>query len=91
MFRKIVFGIIFSLLSLSVGWGYGMSYKTITGGLCPGGRLRMERLTDMVTYGRIDPSLMATHIFKGLDKLEEALLLMKDKPHDLIKPVVILD
>jgi alcohol dehydrogenase (NADP+) len=53
-----------------VGWGYGMSYKTITGGLCPGGRLRMERLTDMVTYGRIDPSLMATHIFKGFDKLD---------------------
>ena len=74
-----------------VGWGYGMSIKTITGGLCPGGRLRMERLADLVTYGRIDPSLMATHIFKGWESLEEALLLMKDKPYDLIKPVVIID
>jgi threonine dehydrogenase-like Zn-dependent dehydrogenase len=73
------------------GWGYGMAYKTITGGLCPGGRVRMERLAEMVIHKRIDPSLMATHVFKGFDKLEEALLLMKDKPENLIKPVVILE
>jgi isopropanol dehydrogenase (NADP+) len=73
------------------GWGFGMAYKTITGGLCPGGRVRMERLTEMVTHKRIDPSLMATHVFKGFDKLEEALLLMKEKPQDLIKPVVLLE
>ncbi len=35
---------------------------------------------------------MATHVFKGgFDKLEEALLLMKAKPKDLIKPVVIVE
>lgn len=51
-----------------VGWGYGMAYKTIISGLCPGWRVRMEILRDMVTYGRIDLSLMATHVFKGLDK-----------------------
>jgi len=34
---------------------------------------------------------MATHVFKGFDKLEEALLLMKEKPRDLIKPVVIVE
>ena len=73
------------------GWGFGMAYKTITGGLCPGGRVRMERLAEMVIHKRIDPSLMATHVFKGFDKLEEALLLMKDKPQDLIKPVVLLE
>lgn len=73
------------------GWGYGMAYKTIKGGLCPGGRLRMERLAEMVTHKRIDPSQMATHVFKGFEKLEEALLLMKDKPQDLIKPVVLLE
>ena len=73
------------------GWGFGMAYKTIIGGLCPGGRVRMERLAEMVTHKRIDPSLMATHVFKGFDKLEEALLLMKDKPQDLIKPVVLLE
>ena len=74
-----------------LGWGVGMAYKTITGSLCPGGRLRMERLAEVVVHGRMDPSLMATHIFTGLDKLEEALILMKDKPRDLIKPVVLLE
>jgi len=28
-----------------------------------------------------------THVFKGFDRIEEALMLMKDKPRDLIKPV----
>lgn len=74
-----------------VGWGFGIAYKTIIGGLCPGGRVRMERLRDMVIHGRIDPSLMATHVYKGFDKIEKALLLMKDKPRDLIKPVVLLE
>lgn len=74
-----------------VGWGFGMADKNIMTGLCPGGRVRMERLAEVVTHGRMDPSLMATHVFKGFDKLEEALLLMKEKPKDLIKPVVLLD
>lgn len=71
-------------------WGCGMAHKTITGGLCPGGRSRMERLIELVKYNRFDPGKMATHIFEGLDKVEEALLLMKDKPKDLIKPVVLV-
>jgi len=74
-----------------VGWGYGMADKNIMTGLCPGGRVRMERLAEVVMCGRMDPSLMATHVFKGFDKLEEALLLMKEKPRDLIKPVVIVE
>jgi alcohol dehydrogenase (NADP+) len=74
-----------------VNWGFGMADKDIVTGLCPGGRVRMERLADIISYGRMDPSLMATHVYKGFDKLEEALLLMKDKPRDLIKPVVLLD
>ena len=32
---------------------------------------------------------MVTHTFKGFENIEKALLLMKDKPADLIKPVVI--
>ncbi len=74
-----------------VGWGYGMADKNIMTGLCPGGRVRMEGLAEVVMHGRMDPSLMATHVFKGFDKLEEALLLMKEKPRDLIKPVVIVE
>lgn len=73
------------------GWGFGMADKNFTTGLCPGGRVRMERLADIVSYSRMDPELMATHVFHGFDKIEEALLLMKEKPRDLIKPVVIID
>lgn len=71
-------------------WGCGMAHKTIKGGLCPGGRLRMERLIDLVVYKRVDPSKLVTHVFRGFDNIEKALMLMKDKPKDLIKPVVIL-
>jgi threonine dehydrogenase-like Zn-dependent dehydrogenase len=71
-------------------WGCGMAHKAIKGGLCPGGRLRMERLAELVIYKRVDPSKLVTHVFHGFDNIEKALMLMKDKPKDLIKPVVIL-
>jgi threonine dehydrogenase-like Zn-dependent dehydrogenase len=74
-----------------VEWGCGMAHKTIKGGLCPGGRLRMERLIDLIEYGRIDPSKLVTHVYHGFNHIEEALMLMKDKPKDLIKPVVVID
>lgn len=69
-------------------WGAGMAHKTITGGLCPGGRARMEQLVKVIEAGRFDPSLLISHRFKGLEKIEESLYLMKDKPRDLIKPMV---
>lgn len=71
-------------------WGCGMAHKDIRGGLCPGGRLRMEKLIDLVRYNRVDLSKLVTHVYNNFDDMEEALLLMKDKPKDLIKPVVIL-
>lgn len=71
-------------------WGFGMGHKTIAGGLMPGGRYRMEKLALLLEYGRLDTSKLLTHTFHGFDHIEEALLLMKDKPKDLIKPVVIL-
>lgn len=73
-----------------VEWGCGMGHKTIAGGLMPGGRLRMEKLVKLLETGRLDTSKLITHRFEGFDKIEEALMLMKDKPKDLIKPVVIL-
>lgn len=73
-----------------VEWGCGMGHKTVAGGLMPGGRLRMEKLASLMSTGRIDPSKMLTHRFEGFDKMEQALMLMKDKPRDLIKPVVVL-
>ena len=73
-----------------VQWGCGMGHKTIAGGLMPGGRLRMEKLAALLVNGRLDTSRLLTHRFQGFEHLEEALLLMKDKPRDLIKPVVLL-
>ena len=74
-----------------IAWGVGMGHKTIKGGLMPGGRLRMEKLVKMVTSGRLNLSYLVTHRFKGFEHMEESLLLMKDKPRNLIKPVVIID
>lgn len=74
-----------------VEWGCGMSNINITNGLCPGGRVRMERLSRLALTNRADPELLVTHRFKGLEKIEDALYLMKDKPKDLIKPIVKID
>lgn len=72
-------------------WGCGMANIDIVTGLCPGGRVRMERLASLIEHGRINPDSLITHKFKGFDKVEDALMLMKDKPKDLIKPVVLCD
>ncbi len=72
-------------------WGCGMGHKQIRGGLMPGGRLRMEKLASLVMAGRIHPERLVTHRFVGLENVEPALMLMKDKPRDLIKPLVIIE
>lgn len=71
-----------------VEWGVGMGHKQINGGLMPGGRLRMEKLAALVTAGKLDLKPLSTHVFEGWEHVEEALFLMRDKPADLIKPVV---
>lgn len=71
-----------------VDWGVGMGHKKINGGLTPGGRLKMEKMAALLKEGRLDTSKLVTHVFDGFDKIAEALMLMKDKPADLIKPVV---
>lgn len=71
-----------------VEWGVGMGHKMINGGLMPGGRLRMEKLGALVASGRLDLSPLSTHIYEGWEHVEEALFIMRDKPADLIKPVV---
>ncbi len=69
-------------------WGVGMGHKAIMGGLMPGGRLRLEKLASLIACGKLDVKPMLTHKFKGFEHVEDALMLMKDKPRDLIKPVV---
>lgn len=71
-----------------VEWGVGMGHKQINGGLTPGGRLKMEKMAALLEQGKLDTMKLVTHVFDGFDKIEEALMLMKDKPADLIKPVV---
>jgi len=73
-----------------VEWGVGMGHKQINGGLMLGGRSRMERYAALCRTNRINPGLMVTHTLRGFEKVEDALLMMKDKAPDLIKPVVIL-
>ena len=79
-----------SVLIPRAEWGCGMGHKTIKGGLMPGGRRRMEKLAALIENGRLDVSKLLTHRFTGFESIEKALLLMKDKPDDLIKPVVVL-
>lgn len=71
--------------------GRGMAGKTIHTQLAKGGRVRIERLMKMVRYGRIQPQKLVTHRLYGLDNVEKALYLMKDKPQDLIKVMVKID
>ncbi|MDR3358225.1 MAG: NAD(P)-dependent alcohol dehydrogenase [Desulfovibrio sp.] len=74
-----------------LGWGCGMAHKSVHGGLCPGGRGRMERMISIVRHGRVDPGKLVTHRFTGLEGVEAGLALMKDKPADVIKPVALLE
>lgn len=68
--------------------GRGMAGKTLKTSLCKGGRVRIERMLELIKYGRIDPSPLVTHELYGFDDIEKALYMMKDKPSDLIKVMV---
>ena len=62
--------------------------QRLVGGLCTGGRRRLERLMELVKYDRVDPSLMLTHTYYGLEGCETGLHAMNSKVDDLIKPIV---
>jgi isopropanol dehydrogenase (NADP+) len=69
-------------------WGVGMTEKTIKTGLCPGGRLRLERLLRFLQTGRIDPTPLTTHTFP-FDELARALEIMDTKRDGVIKPLIV--
>ena len=71
-----------------VEWGVGMADKTIATGLCPGGRLRMERLLRVLETKRIDPTLMTTHTF-NFDEMERAFEVSDKKLEDVVKPLIV--
>jgi threonine dehydrogenase-like Zn-dependent dehydrogenase len=68
-------------------WGVGMAEKTIRTLLCPGGRLRMERMLRLLQNKRLDPTKMTTHTFK-FDQLERAFEMMDKKLDGIIKPLI---
>jgi isopropanol dehydrogenase (NADP+) len=70
-----------------VEWGVGMADKTIATGLCPGGRLRMNRLLRVLEGGRVDPTLMTTHSF-SFDEMEQAFEVSDKKLDGVIKPLI---
>ncbi len=72
-------------------WGLGMSNITITGGFCPGGGRRIERLISLIRANRVHPGKMLNVRFDGFEKIEDAFRLMDEKPRDLIKPYVVID
>jgi len=69
-------------------WGVGMAEKTIRTDLCPGGRLRMERLLRLLQRGRIDPTRMTTHTFAFAD-MPRAFDIMAKKSDGVIKPLIV--
>ncbi|WP_042404853.1 NAD(P)-dependent alcohol dehydrogenase [Streptacidiphilus carbonis] len=71
-----------------VEWGVGMADKTIATGLCPGGRLRMERLLRVLQTERLDPTPMTSHQF-SFDEIERAFEVMDKKLEDVIKPLIV--
>jgi threonine dehydrogenase-like Zn-dependent dehydrogenase len=68
-------------------WGVGMAEKDIVTGLCPGGRLRLQRLLRLLERDRVDPTLMTTHEF-DFEEIDEAFRLMETKEDDIIKPLI---
>src|SRR5699024_4782574 len=90
-----VYGRVANLLGLSgevlikpADSGAFCAHKTLVGNLCPGGRVRTERLLSIVKSGRLDADSLITHEFRGLDGIEPAFDLMAAKPAELIKPIV---
>ncbi|MFF9020526.1 NAD(P)-dependent alcohol dehydrogenase [Streptomyces eurythermus] len=70
-----------------VEWGVGMADKTIATGLCPGGRLRMERLLRVLEARMVDPSPMTTHEF-AFDDMERAFEVSDKKLDDVVKVLI---
>jgi isopropanol dehydrogenase (NADP+) len=70
-----------------VEWGVGMANMTIATGLCPGGRLRMERLLRVLESGHVDPTPMTTHTF-AFDDMERAFEVSDQKLDGVIKPLI---
>ena len=54
-----------------------------------GGRVRMERLLNMIKYKRFSAKELITHKFYGFENVYKCLELMKEKGDGLIKTMLI--
>jgi len=54
-------------------------------------KISVNSMAALVQAGRIDPSKLISHRFTHFEDIEEALILMHEKPKNLIKPTVILE
>ena len=68
-------------------WGVGMAEIDIVTDLCPGGRVRLERMLRLLENDRVDPTRMTTHEF-AFDEIEQAFEMMDEKEDDIIKPLI---
>lgn len=68
--------------------GKGMCGKTYKMSLSNGGRVWTERLLNMVSNNRFDPSEIATTYLKGIESIIKSIEMMRDKPDGMIKIVV---
>lgn len=65
-----------------------VAHQTLTGRLCAGGRLRMEKLMSVIQAGRLDPTLLITQKLYGFEKVEDGFKMMENKTPDIIKPII---
>ena len=68
-------------------WGVGMAEIDIVTDLCPGGRLRIQRLLRLLDEGKVDPTKMTTHEFE-FDEIQTAFEMMETKDDGMIKPLI---
>src|SRR6202165_183451 len=71
-------------------WAVGMAEKTIRTGLCPGGRLRLQRLVTLLQNGRLDPTPLTSHTFEFAE-LGRAFEIMDKKLDGVVKPLITFD
>lgn len=63
--------------------GKGMGGKTLKMSLCKGGRIRVERILNMIATYRFDPSELITSKLYGLESIKEGIYKMKEKDNDI--------
>ena len=79
-------------MEYTLGWA---SHKHVNGGLCPGGRRRLERLLAIMSAGRLDPTKMITQRYHGFDHIKDAYADMDGKnghkSNEVVKPIIYND